>query len=400
MFFAWIMIKINKVFILILVAAFLSNNSAYGIELEWKPCLRVPINRETMERLERVAANDVNIEPGLIPLFIHEYCNISQICISSWSLLRNTKALSEDSNNVINEEMKIIKEITSRLGRLREELSTGRTMTAAEIDNLTKTAKPLINRGIAVSKELYDLSIKSKIQTVSENGHTAKDYQLFKESIEALHHLFLGVTSSELAKSRFDINRIFNRGSMTYEIKLADYRELSLLFKQGQGGIKLVTNLDSKVKEIYADKFKLRQVMINLIKNAAEAIPDGGTLTVKTELKDNDVVISISDTGVGISRDNLAKIFDPFYSTKASSSMGVGLAVSKEIIEDHGGRIEVESELGKGTTFKVILPIGQYDGESITKEALRTLPLETIISDRPSPLSGKIIGSSAVRVCQ
>jgi signal transduction histidine kinase/DNA-binding response OmpR family regulator len=102
---------------------------------------------------------------------------------------------------------------------------------------------------------------------------------------------------------------------------------------------------------------QLTQVFLNLVINAAEAMSAGGELTITTARQDNEVHIGFSDTGPGITPEDAAKIFEPFYTTKATGT-GLGLAISYGIVERHGGRITVESESGHGATFTVRLPIG------------------------------------------
>ena len=101
------------------------------------------------------------------------------------------------------------------------------------------------------------------------------------------------------------------------------------------------------------DQFK--QVILNLVLNAQEAMPNGGQLDVKVFQQDSDVRIALIDTGIGIAEENLERIFDPFFSTKVDGT-GLGLAVSYGIVEGHGGRIEVQSTVNKGSTFTVVLP--------------------------------------------
>jgi len=103
------------------------------------------------------------------------------------------------------------------------------------------------------------------------------------------------------------------------------------------------------------DEVLMRQALGNLIQNAVEAMPDGGTLTLKSQ-RDRDQVIIIQDTGTGIPREQQRKIFLPFFTTK-DKGVGMGLALTHKIITAHGGRVEVESREGSGTTFTVILPI-------------------------------------------
>jgi signal transduction histidine kinase len=103
---------------------------------------------------------------------------------------------------------------------------------------------------------------------------------------------------------------------------------------------------------------KLQQVFLNLFLNARDAMAEGGELRVRTETVDSKVDIVVQDTGSGISRENIKKIYDPFFTTKAlGKGTGLGLSVSYGIIHEHGGNISVESQLGRGTSFKLELPL-------------------------------------------
>jgi signal transduction histidine kinase len=98
---------------------------------------------------------------------------------------------------------------------------------------------------------------------------------------------------------------------------------------------------------------------MNILLNAADAMGEnGGTLTLKTDLRDAMAEVAFSDTGHGISKEHISKLFDPFFTTKQTGKgTGLGLAISYGIIQSHSGDIKVESELGKGSTFRVRLPI-------------------------------------------
>jgi len=111
------------------------------------------------------------------------------------------------------------------------------------------------------------------------------------------------------------------------------------------------------VSPVFADSRQLQQVFLNLIMNAIQAMPGGGKLTVGiSNGSEGWVKVSVSDTGVGIPPENMPKLFTPFFTTKGEKGVGLGLAVSYGIVERHGGRIEVQSEVGKGSTFTVFLP--------------------------------------------
>jgi len=102
----------------------------------------------------------------------------------------------------------------------------------------------------------------------------------------------------------------------------------------------------------------LQQVFMNLFLNAINAMPDGGKLNISTRIMANEVVVSIADMGHGISKPEIDKIFDPFYTTSpVGKGIGLGLSICYSIVKQHLGNIEVESVEGKGTTFVVRLPI-------------------------------------------
>jgi signal transduction histidine kinase len=97
---------------------------------------------------------------------------------------------------------------------------------------------------------------------------------------------------------------------------------------------------------------------MNLIRNAIQAMPDGGTITISTVHEGQWVIIETADTGVGISDDDMDKLFDAFFSSKSTGS-GLGLTVSAQIINNHGGTIEVQKREPKGTIFKIKLPVNK-----------------------------------------
>jgi two-component system NtrC family sensor kinase len=128
--------------------------------------------------------------------------------------------------------------------------------------------------------------------------------------------------------------------------------------------ITIVRNYGKNVPLIYSDPSLLRQVFLNLYNNAVDAIQKGGEIRIDTEFKDDATVeIRFSDTGIGIPRENLSKIFDPFFTTKPpGKGTGLGLSICHGIIQKLGGEISVESQVGKGTTFTISLPVEKVQG--------------------------------------
>jgi len=138
---------------------------------------------------------------------------------------------------------------------------------------------------------------------------------------------------------------------------------LLLVGKQLQeNSIRISTDFADNLEKVFASRNQLRQVFLNMIANARDAMPDEGTLTIKTFSKMDNVYIKITDTGIGIKEENINKIFDDFFTTKNSvKDVGLGLSVCYGFIKEHGGDIRVSSEWGSGTTFIIRLPIYKED---------------------------------------
>jgi signal transduction histidine kinase len=112
------------------------------------------------------------------------------------------------------------------------------------------------------------------------------------------------------------------------------------------------------IPAIYCNLGQLNQVFMNLLVNAAQAMDSQGEITVKTSCDDKNVYIAVSDTGKGIPEDKINRIFEPFFTTKeVGKGTGLGLSIAYDIVRQHHGVIHVESEVGKGTTFTISLPI-------------------------------------------
>jgi signal transduction histidine kinase len=144
-------------------------------------------------------------------------------------------------------------------------------------------------------------------------------------------------------------------------------------------GIDLVVSVSNGLPAVRLDPGQIRQALLNLIRNAADAMPEGGTITLRVNAISNfelrmsnseippasagqsAMVIEVRDTGVGISAENVGKIFEPFFTTKEGGT-GLGLAIARQIVVDHGGSLTCESSPGVGTTFRLVLPI--FDGGS------------------------------------
>jgi two-component system NtrC family sensor kinase len=134
-----------------------------------------------------------------------------------------------------------------------------------------------------------------------------------------------------------------------------------------ENDINLSATLAEGLGLVNASKNQLRQVFLNMVANARDAMPGGGTLSVVTDGDSDTVYVKVTDTGTGIREEHLDKIFDSFFTTKGEvKGVGLGLSVCYGFIEDHGGDIEVKSQVGEGTTFTISLPVhtaGNSEGD-------------------------------------
>ena len=121
-------------------------------------------------------------------------------------------------------------------------------------------------------------------------------------------------------------------------------------------GLTVKMKLQSRLPFAPLDATQMQQVLVNLIKNAMQAMTKGGTLTLQTSEGSDGVWLSVADTGGGIPQEQINRIFEPFFTTKKKGS-GLGLMIVQRIIRAHGGRIELESLVGRGTTFRIWLPL-------------------------------------------
>ena len=149
---------------------------------------------------------------------------------------------------------------------------------------------------------------------------------------------------------RFSVNKVLEKTSY--------FIEKHPSFISGDPRKQLIRELDETLPEIVGDPQQLQQVFLNLLLNAADSVPEGGTITVRThhDKQARTVAIVLRDTGKGIPEELMEKIFQPFFTTKGKGT-GLGLAVSKRIVEEHGGSIAVSNNVSGGVTFSITLPV-------------------------------------------
>ncbi|MDF1500993.1 MAG: ATP-binding protein [Anaerolineales bacterium] len=206
------------------------------------------------------------------------------------------------------------------------------------------------------------------IKGLAEEAAEAPDLDEF--TIEALRTIRESATRAntivtDLLKFARQSTPLIHRRDLRDTIQ-AVFRLTEYLMRKGH--VTLHEELPGQPVMATYDAQQIEQVLINLVTNAIQAMPDGGNLFVNLEHQEDDVRISVRDEGIGIPEENLGRIFDPFYTTKPEGEgTGLGLSVSYGIISQHGGKIEVESEVGQGTTFTIKLPAAE-DSEVLQTE--------------------------------
>ncbi|MCJ7569735.1 MAG: ATP-binding protein [Anaerolineales bacterium] len=179
--------------------------------------------------------------------------------------------------------------------------------------------------------------------------------QEIKETLEILEKEV--ATSERIISSLLDFAR--QKPPSRRKVNVNEVLQEALSHVEVPENVAVERQLDETLPVILTDPDQLVQVFGNIILNGIQAMPDGGQLVVKTEIPDPEwVTISVTDTGMGIPEENLDKLFEPLFTTKARG-IGLGLAITRTLVEGHGGTLEVQSEVGEGSTFTVRLPMGR-----------------------------------------
>ena len=210
-----------------------------------------------------------------------------------------------------------------------------------------------INNPLAIIREsagwMRQLFAKDELKDIPRHEDFVKALDKVEKSVERasrITHQLLGfVGKSESAVAEVNLPELAEEAIQltTHEAQNRD--------------IKIVRQMEPSLDPIWSDAYQIRQVLLNLLTNAIQAVNSEGTITITLEDVGDSQVVTVSDTGPGIARENLDKIFEPFFSTKPpGQGTGLGLFVSRGIVEKLGGTLEVASKIGQGTRFSIRLP--------------------------------------------
>ena len=251
---------------------------------------------------------------------------------------------------------KAYQELSQSLQQLKE--SQEQLIQAEKLSSLGQLAASIAHEvnnplsGVLVYTQLLEKKIKGDgVAKEIALEYLSKMEAELNRSTKLIGNLLDFARQSPPSFHQIDVNEVVNR-SLDLAAHTAKMQQ-----------VQVIKELMPSLPEITADFDQLQQVCTNLILNAIQAMPDGGTLTLRTSLDNDYLKIEVSDTGYGISPENMRKLFTPFFTTKhAVKGVGLGLAVSYGIIQRHHGKIEVQSKEKAGTTFTIYLP--QKIGES------------------------------------
>ena len=263
------------------------------------------------------------------------------------------------SFNQMTENLKKANEKLIKWGKTLEKRVEERTKELREMQDYLIQSEKLASLGKMSAGVAHE--INNPLTSILINTH------LMLEKLEKNHafHEYLSLIADEttrctnIVKGLLEFSRQSPPQKAYTDINEIINRTLQLLENQTSfQNISIIKKLNQNLPQIRVDKDKVEQVFWNLMINASEAMPGGGTLNISSQFSTDKKYIEIEfiDTGKGIPKVNINKLFDPFFSTK-SSGTGLGLAVSYGIIEQHQGKIEVKSELGQGSVFTISLPI-------------------------------------------
>jgi signal transduction histidine kinase len=201
---------------------------------------------------------------------------------------------------------------------------------------------------------LYAMHLRGKAAGRLADGELA----LLDKIVDSINHL------NETVGQVLDFARPVRLSPRTLDLNRLVPAVLQLLEPQtAAGGVEPRAELCEGGCRAVLDEAAVRSALMNLALNAVQAMPDGGTLTVRTRLLPEAVLLEVADTGRGMTGEELANIFEPFYTTK-SRGLGLGLPYARKVIEQHGGAVSVESRPGAGTTFRVELPRAPAEAEA------------------------------------
>jgi len=257
-------------------------------------------------------------------------------------LMANIKELN-DVYDVLREKLKELKRRDERIKSFEEELIRANKLSALG-ELAGSIAHEIKNPLIAIQ------GFAKRIENTNEPDKIEEYAGVIDKEAGRLSNVLMKLLEfsrmDEPNKEYVDVNEIVDDTVLFMEHHLTRFKN-----------VELVVERKKDLPHIQVDKIHIQQALVNIIMNAAQAMPVGGVIEIKTQNANGRISISVKDEGAGIKDEDMGKIFEPFFTTKKKGEgTGLGLSLSKRFVEANGGEIDVESKVGEGSVFKILLP--------------------------------------------
>ena len=258
-------------------------------------------------------------------------------------LMANIKELN-DVYDVLREKLKELKRRDERIKSFEEELIRANKLSALG-ELAGSIAHEIKNPLIAIQ------GFAKRIEKTNEPDKIEEYAGVIDKEAGRLSNVLMKLLEfsrmDEPNKEYVDVNEIVDDTVLFMEHHLTRFKN-----------VELVVERKKDLPHIQVDKIHIQQALVNIIMNAAQAMPVGGIIEIKTQNANGRISISVKDEGAGIKDEDMGKIFEPFFTTKKKGEgTGLGLSLSKRLVEANGGEIDVESKMGEGSVFKILLPL-------------------------------------------
>lgn len=326
---------------------------------------------EEITRLERVRVNEIIANSKRVLFYSFWAILLSAMIVShfvSQKILRSLRMIEKLTKSISEGNFHKIEGIKSRdeLGSVIDAINSMSEELSHREEQIIQSKK-LASIGVLTAGVAHELTNPlNNISIIAQTYEELYDKLSKEERIDFMSKVE-GETErmKEIIKNLLDFSRPKEPNLKKADINATIQKTLKLMQNSlDVSNIETKSNLESGLPGVIIDESQIQQVFVNLITNAVQAMPGGGTIFISSRIGKNNgfVEITVADTGKGITPEFLPHIFDPFFSTKGDGGTGLGLSVSYGIIKNHRGDIRVESKVGVGTTFTIELPVYKEEG--------------------------------------
>ncbi|MGB9722723.1 MAG: sensor histidine kinase [Chloroflexia bacterium] len=301
---------------------------------------------------EDLAAATAALDAGADEFIPHTAGN-AELLIRVRAMLRLKRAYDALAELNTTLEQKV-QERTQELERAHASLRQAEKLSS--LGRLSATVAHEINNPLTGILGLLDLIRGECPEDCTTNPHLHQDLKKIDRQIEAIAHL---------VRQLRDFSKPPRRERRPVVLNQVVQDVLSLVGKElRKRRIEVVPELEPELPAVCASPEQMGEILLNLVLNAQDAMPEGGQLHIRTQVRDGQVYLQVADTGIGMPPEVLEHVFEPFFTTKGEQGTGLGLAICYSIVREHGGEIRAESQVGRGSTFIVLLPALQASPDS------------------------------------